>query len=478
MKYLVVTILVVLGSSLFAQGNFSTSVHKTRLGKNFWYGADTSVTGAPAPGFETLTNVPIDDPNLVCTLCHPGDNLDANGDPYPIPYPGADCKDCHATDTPPFPGPVTEDDCFGCHGRQKTEAVSLGYSDVHRDASTPFVCWDCHAKEELHGDDGTIYNSMLELGAILVDCEDAGCHSSLPSGHSAYDPPDHNGKIHCSSCHAQTVVSCYNCHFESQVQAGLKRAKQPIHDFVILVNREKDGKVYPATFQSLSYQGNTWAAFAPFSSHTITKTNARSCSDCHNNAVVQEYNSTGQIKFATWNSLDSTLSWKHGVVPMPLDYQSTFKMDFITYNGNPSDPVVSSKNWSYIGEDTWDGHQMFFATPLNKVQMAKIGFDTTLTSLDMGMINEIPSKFQLGQNYPNPFNPSTTIRFKLPLASTVTIRLFDIRGSEIQTLIANNHFPAGLHEIPFRADNLVSGVYIYQLTTSDFSAAKKMIVLR
>jgi len=46
-------------------------------------------------------------------------------------------------------------------------------------------------------------------------------------------------------------------------------------------------------------------------------------------------------------------------------------MDFLTYNGNPGDTVVPSKNWSYIGKNTWDGHQMFFATPLTKLQMKK-----------------------------------------------------------------------------------------------------------
>jgi len=77
---------------LFAQSNFSTSIHKTRVGKGYWYNANTT---APSPGFETLTNVPIS--QIGCAECHPADNLDANGNPYPIPYPGMNCVDCHAT---------------------------------------------------------------------------------------------------------------------------------------------------------------------------------------------------------------------------------------------------------------------------------------------------------------------------------------------------------------------------------------------
>ena len=194
---------------------------------------------------------------------------------------------------------------------------------------------DCHKKEELHGDDGVQYNSIFEPGAIKVTCEE--CHNSgagtLPD-HSSYDP--HGGKLSCDACHTQSVISCYNCHFESQVENHVKRAKQPIHDFVILVNREKDGKVGTASFQSLSYQGHTWVAFGPFHGHT-TMEDGRGCSDCHVNfggqiEAIQQYNSTGEIQFAKWNTSDSTLSWVHGVVPLPADYERSFKMEFITYN--------------------------------------------------------------------------------------------------------------------------------------------------
>lgn len=373
---LVTSLIMLISISLYAQVNFFTSIHATRAGKNFWYGADTSVTKAPAPGFESLTNVPITHPNVACNACHPADNLDANGDAYPIPYPGAGCVDCHATK---FGFTVTEEDCYGCHSRQATEKNQLGYSDVHRDASNPLKCWDCHKEDELHGDDGVAYKSMFEPGAMRTDCGD--CHTTaggtLPD-HSSYDP--HGGKLHCDACHAQTVVSCYNCHFESQVESHLKRAKQPIHGFVILANRAKDGKVGTLSFQSLTYQGHSWAAFGPFHSHSITG-DGRECADCHQNfggqvEAIQQYNATGEIKFAEWNSSDSTLSWLKGVVPFPEDYETTFKMDFITYNGNPSDPVVPSKNWSAIGEDTWDGHQLFFASALTADQMNKLGMKT------------------------------------------------------------------------------------------------------
>ena len=158
--------------------------------------------------------------------------------------------DCHATNSG---WTVAQSECLGCHSREAAIITVWNAPDVHRTAG--FVCMDCHKKEELHGDDGVEYTSMFDTGAITTDCQQSGCHESVPTNS---EHAMHLSNIHCTSCHAQTNLACYNCHFESQVQSHLKRAKQQITDFIILVNREKDGKVHPATFQSLSYEGTSW----------------------------------------------------------------------------------------------------------------------------------------------------------------------------------------------------------------------------
>ncbi len=438
--------------------NFETSIHKTRAGKNYWYGKENG-------GFEAFTNVPVSE--IGCVECH--GPTDANGNPYPVPYPGASCVDCHADD-----GTVSMNQCFSCHSRQKTEAVGMAIPDVHRDAG--FVCWDCHGTEDMHGD-GTPYNSMLEDGATKTDCSNEGCHASLPASHPA---DTHGGKLHCTSCHSETVITCYNCHFESQVETQVKRAYKQLTGFVILVNREKDGKVHPASFQSLTYQGNSFAAIGPYTSHTIKK-EARGCADCHVNFGGQvesiiEYNNTGEIKFAEWNEADSALTWKKGIVPLPADYQRSFKMDFITYDGSTADaPGTGPKNWSKIGKDTWDGHQLFFASPMTKDQMAKLGFDTTLT--DVRQDGVIPTQFSLEQNYPNPFNPSTTIQYSLAKQSQVSLKVYDVIGNEVTTLIDETQ-NAGTYRLNFNAANLASGIYFYQLNTDSFTDTKKLVLLK
>jgi len=94
-------------------------------------------------------------------------------------------------------------------------------------------------------------------------------------------------------------------------------------------------------------------------------------------------------------------------------------------------------------------------------------------------INEIsstvPESFSLSQNYPNPFNPTTKIRYAIRDNSFVSIKIFDVLGREISTLVNEKQAP-GVYEVNFDADNFSSGVYFYKLETANFSDVKKMIL--
>ena len=85
--------------------------------------------------------------------------------------------------------------------------------------------------------------------------------------------------------------------------------------------------------------------------------------------------------------------------------------------------------------------------------------------------------FALKQNYPNPFNPSTIFKYSIPTQSKVIIKVFDILGNEIETLV-NEEKPVGEYESTWNAANLPSGVYFYQLKSGKFIQTKKMILLR
>jgi hypothetical protein len=89
----------------------------------------------------------------------------------------------------------------------------------------------------------------------------------------------------------------------------------------------------------------------------------------------------------------------------------------------------------------------------------------------------IPVEYGLGQNYPNPFNPSTTIEFSLPQSSFVTLKIHDVLGKEIATLVAAK-LDAGRHQVEWASNNLPSGVYFYRLEAESFAQTKKLMVLR
>jgi len=101
--------------------------------------------------------------------------------------------------------------------------------------------------------------------------------------------------------------------------------------------------------------------------------------------------------------------------------------------------------------------------------------------------NDHPAEYRLEQNYPNPFNPTTTIEFELPAESKVVLKIYNILGEEVATLLDNITMDEGSQSVEFNAINFASGVYFYRLETSGigengeiqhFTFVKKMILLK
>lgn len=88
-----------------------------------------------------------------------------------------------------------------------------------------------------------------------------------------------------------------------------------------------------------------------------------------------------------------------------------------------------------------------------------------------------PELFVLNQNYPNPFNPSTTISYQVPTNGMVTLKVYDILGKEVTTLV-NEQKNAGVYSVKFNAANLTSGMYIYKIQAGNFTQTKKMLLMK
>jgi len=102
--------------------------------------------------------------------------------------------------------------------------------------------------------------------------------------------------------------------------------------------------------------------------------------------------------------------------------------------------------------------------------------DTILTGINQ-ISSEIPSTYSLSQNYPNPFNPRTVIRCQLPVASNVLLKVYDVQGREIATLV-NEKLNAGTYTVDWNGSDFPSGVYFYRLQTDGYTETKRMTLIK
>jgi len=100
-----------------------------------------------------------------------------------------------------------------------------------------------------------------------------------------------------------------------------------------------------------------------------------------------------------------------------------------------------------------------------------------LTTLEAEETENLLTEFELHQNYPNPFNPNTVISYQLAVGSYISLKVYDVLGNEIATLV-DEEKSAGIYEVKFHLENLTTGVYFYQLKAGEFSETKKMMILK
>ncbi|MCU0344429.1 MAG: T9SS type A sorting domain-containing protein [Ignavibacterium sp.] len=114
---------------------------------------------------------------------------------------------------------------------------------------------------------------------------------------------------------------------------------------------------------------------------------------------------------------------------------------------------------------------------LSDIQMDNVVLEKSKLNIRNFKGETLPIEYALEQNYPNPFNPTTTIRYQLPKDGLVTMKVYDILGAEVVTLV-NEEKVAGKYEVNFNAATLASGVYIYRLSINDYINVKKMVLVK
>ena len=164
----------------------------------------------------------------------------------------------------------------------------------------------------------------------------------------------------------------------------------------------------------------------------------------------------------------------------------------ITLDGGVSGPLVTAApNLNPFSPTSGQWATKKFSLPVgtNKIKftgLSQYGNNLFLDNIcvvgnSTGIVNTLngilPQSFNLSQNYPNPFNPTTKINFSVPENGLVTLKIYDILGKEVMTLL-NETVSAGNYDITFNGSNLASGAYFYRVESGEFSAIKRMVLIK
>ncbi|GJQ64515.1 MAG: hypothetical protein SCALA702_35680 [Melioribacteraceae bacterium] len=213
-------------------------------------------------------------------------------------------------------------------------------------------------------------------------------------------------------------------------------------------------------------------------------------------------NSTNDAGTSDWSEVytfDATEPYVQLSVPNGGDEIQRGIDHFIIWEDNLAEDVeiklspAANEQWSLIDVSESTGGYRWSVDPGQEPGEYKIKInsivDTTIFSVSesaFSIIDTVSSveyedvlveNYSLNQNYPNPFNPSTKISFEMPNRGIAVISVFSITG-ELMEVVASGEFAAGRHSVDFRADNYSSGIYLYRLQTAEYTATKKMILIK
>lgn len=190
-----------------------------------------------------------------------------------------------------------------------------------------------------------------------------------------------------------------------------------------------------------------------------------------------------------YKSGDGGFSWTLKDSGLTTSYINTFVV--IHPNlilGTSGDGVFVSANngesWMKVDTGLTDGYIYCFAVNGSKIFAGSLNGEVwsrplaeIITAVNDRWKGDVANSFKLYQNYPNPFNPATKIVYQLAAPARVTLRVFDMLGKVVATLV-DGIKPPGTHEVMFDASHLSSGVYVYQIRIGDYTSSKKMVLMK
>jgi len=207
----------------------------------------------------------------------------------------------------------------------------------------------------------------------------------------------------------------------------------------------------------IAFAFGTYGSIRMYDPHSIVPVELSSFSASVNSdniflswSIATELNNRG---FEVERKLESSDSW--------------VSLEFVEGRGTTTEP----KTYTYVDYNLVAGEYNY------RIKQVDFNGNITFYNLAETLVFGTPTKFELSQNYPNPFNPSTTISFSIPQKSDVSVKIFDILGNEIATLV-NETKEAGRYNVSFNASKYSSGVYFYTIKAGSLYETKKMTLLK
>jgi len=353
---------------------------------------------------------------------------------------GEDCIACHAPTSVTLNGGMTEAQALGnfftttggTFNSSTSPADTVDYPNVS--------CIACHNPHD--PDTLSYFNSATKSYQVMSSSDSlcGQCHGNLrfpDTDHLSYNINSGTGGKNVSNITSMNGIKCIDCH---------------------MYNTGIDGST------SAMYKGHTWKVFVKESDGSTDA----SCTKCHSTMTAD-------------SAMALVAKWKNNFQALDsvAEAKVTTAANLLKTNADSTNYSEAQYNMTYAESDESGGiHNHLYSVALLNDAISKA--DLIVTGISSKDLNT-PLTFNLSQNYPNPFNPSTQINYTISHQGFVTLKVYDIIGREVVTLV-NGYKNEGNYSVEFNENInspiLSSGIYFYQLKEGNFVQTRKMVLLK
>jgi Secretion system C-terminal sorting domain len=350
-------------------------------------------------------------------------------------------------------------------------------------------------------DGGSTWSLSKRISQKSGDCVDSD--NTMEGAVPCVGP---NGEIYVAWAGPKVRNSQYGIYFDKSTDGGVTWLDNDIYvtdqpggwNYIInYINRCNGLPVTCCDVSNGSYRGNIYVNWSDQRNGTANTDIwfIKSADGGQSWGQVKKVNNdmTASQQFLTWMSVDQVTGYIYFVF---YDQRNTSILSAEVYAARSTDAGETFENVK-ISESSFNlSTSVFFGDYINisafnnMVRPVWVRVDNiNSTSIWTAIIdtfytigikpsgNETPQHFELHQNYPNPFNPETKIKFEIPKSSDVLIKVYDLTGKEITTLV-NQYLQIGKYQVRFSGEGLASGIYFYRIVADNYAETRKMILIK